>query len=127
MVEPLACVLRGIHETGIEPGDTTIVIGCGPIGLNFIRVLSGRGRERDRAWQEAESGARRGEIRRSSGLYSARLVGPCKNRSRSDRTRARGRFRDRGGWERRKRGNGRFRWSAAAAQSICLAAARGAP
>jgi L-iditol 2-dehydrogenase len=43
MVEPLACVLRGIHETGIQPGDTTVVIGCGPIGLKFIRVLANRG------------------------------------------------------------------------------------
>jgi L-iditol 2-dehydrogenase len=42
MVEPLACVLRGIYETGIQPGDTVAVIGCGPIGLKFIRVLSGR-------------------------------------------------------------------------------------
>jgi L-iditol 2-dehydrogenase len=43
MVEPLACVLRGIEETGIQPGDTTVVVGCGPIGLKFIRILSGRG------------------------------------------------------------------------------------
>ena len=43
MVEPLACVLRGIDETGIAPGDTTVVIGCGPIGLKFIRILSRRG------------------------------------------------------------------------------------
>ena len=43
MVEPLACVLRGIHETGIQPGETTVVIGCGPIGLKFIRILAGRG------------------------------------------------------------------------------------
>lgn len=43
MVEPLACVLRGIEETGIEPGDSVVVVGCGPIGLKFIRVLSGRG------------------------------------------------------------------------------------
>jgi L-iditol 2-dehydrogenase len=43
LVEPLACVLRGIEETGIQPGDTTVVIGCGPIGLKFIRILSGRG------------------------------------------------------------------------------------
>jgi len=42
MVEPLACVLRGIHETKIHPGDTAVVIGCGPIGLKFIRVLSAR-------------------------------------------------------------------------------------
>jgi L-iditol 2-dehydrogenase len=43
MVEPLACVLRGIHETGVQTGDTTVVIGCGPIGLKFIRILTGRG------------------------------------------------------------------------------------
>ncbi len=42
IVEPLACVLRGIHETGIHDGDTVVVIGCGPIGLKFIRILSGR-------------------------------------------------------------------------------------
>lgn len=43
LIEPLACVLRGVEETGIQPGDTTVVIGCGPIGLKFIRVLSARG------------------------------------------------------------------------------------
>jgi L-iditol 2-dehydrogenase len=43
MVEPLACVLRGIEETGIQPGDTTVLIGCGPIGLKFIRMLACRG------------------------------------------------------------------------------------
>jgi L-iditol 2-dehydrogenase len=42
MAEPLACVLRGIHETGIQPGDTAVVIGCGAIGLKFIRILSQR-------------------------------------------------------------------------------------
>ena len=39
MIEPLACVLRGIHETGIQPGDTVVVIGCGPIGLKFTRFF----------------------------------------------------------------------------------------
>ena len=29
-----------IHETGIRAGDTTVVIGCGAIGLKFIRMLS---------------------------------------------------------------------------------------
>jgi L-iditol 2-dehydrogenase len=42
LAEPLACVLRGIHETGIQAGDTVAVIGCGPIGLKFIRILSRR-------------------------------------------------------------------------------------
>ena len=43
LVEPLACILRGIEETGIHAGDTTVVVGCGPIGLKFIRILSVRG------------------------------------------------------------------------------------
>lgn len=43
LLEPLACVLRGIEETGVVPGDTAVVIGCGPIGLKFIRILSSRG------------------------------------------------------------------------------------
>lgn len=42
MVEPLACVLRGVHETALGAGDTAVVIGCGPIGLKFIRILSSR-------------------------------------------------------------------------------------
>lgn len=36
--EPLACVLNGIDETGVRPGDTVTVIGLGPIGLMFVRV-----------------------------------------------------------------------------------------
>ena len=43
MIEPLACVLRGIEETQISPDDTTVILGCGPIGLKFIRILAGRG------------------------------------------------------------------------------------
>jgi L-iditol 2-dehydrogenase len=38
MVEPLACVLRGLHETKLEIGDSVAVIGAGPIGLMFIQV-----------------------------------------------------------------------------------------
>src|SRR5262245_53902868 len=43
LVEPLACVLRGIHEMDVRTGDTAVVIGCGPIGLKFVRMLSRRG------------------------------------------------------------------------------------
>jgi L-iditol 2-dehydrogenase len=42
MVEPLACVLRGAHEIDAHEGDAVVVIGCGPIGLKFIRILSSR-------------------------------------------------------------------------------------
>ncbi|MFI5058004.1 MAG: zinc-binding dehydrogenase [Candidatus Acidiferrales bacterium] len=43
LAEPLACVLRGIHEMDVRSGDTTVVIGCGPIGLKYVRMLSRRG------------------------------------------------------------------------------------
>ena len=43
MVEPLACVLRGLHETGVEIGDTVAVIGGGPIGLMFVQVAKAAG------------------------------------------------------------------------------------
>ncbi len=38
LIEPLACVLRGLEETGVRPGDTLAVIGQGPIGLMFTRL-----------------------------------------------------------------------------------------
>src|SRR5437870_2182420 len=38
LVEPLACVLRGLEETGILPGDNVSIIGLGPIGLMFVRL-----------------------------------------------------------------------------------------
>jgi len=38
MCEPLACVLRGLHETKPDIGDTVVVIGGGPIGMMFIQV-----------------------------------------------------------------------------------------
>jgi L-iditol 2-dehydrogenase len=38
LAEPLACVLRGLEETQIRPGDNVAVIGLGPIGLMFVRL-----------------------------------------------------------------------------------------
>ena len=38
MIEPLACVLRGLEETGVHDGNTVTVIGLGPIGLMFVRM-----------------------------------------------------------------------------------------
>ena len=38
LVEPLACVLRGLHESNLQPGDTIAVMGLGPIGLMFVRL-----------------------------------------------------------------------------------------
>jgi L-iditol 2-dehydrogenase len=38
LVEPLACVLRGLEETGLQAGDNIAVIGLGPIGMMFVRM-----------------------------------------------------------------------------------------
>ncbi len=38
LVEPLACVLRGLEETNILPGDNVAVMGLGPIGSMFVRM-----------------------------------------------------------------------------------------
>src|SRR5450432_1994086 len=38
LTEPLACVVRGLEESGAQAGDTVAVIGAGPIGLMFIHT-----------------------------------------------------------------------------------------
>ena len=38
LVEPLACVLRGLDESRIRSGDTVAVLGLGPIGTMFVRL-----------------------------------------------------------------------------------------
>ena len=43
LIEPLACVLRGLEETGMRPGDDVAVIGLGPIGLMFVRLAKTSG------------------------------------------------------------------------------------
>ncbi len=43
LVEPLACVLRGLEQTGLRADDSVTVIGLGPIGLMFIRLAKLRG------------------------------------------------------------------------------------
>lgn len=43
MVEPVACVLRGLEEADIRPGDTVAVLGLGPIGLLFVALAKWRG------------------------------------------------------------------------------------
>jgi L-iditol 2-dehydrogenase len=38
LIEPLACVLRGLEESNVRAGDTVAVMGLGPIGLIFVRM-----------------------------------------------------------------------------------------
>lgn len=38
LIEPLACVLKGIEDSSVSAGDNVAVIGLGPIGLMFVRI-----------------------------------------------------------------------------------------
>lgn len=38
LAEPLACAVRGLDETHLQPGETLAVLGLGPIGLMFVRL-----------------------------------------------------------------------------------------
>jgi L-iditol 2-dehydrogenase len=38
LTEPLACVVRGLEESGAQAGNTMVVIGAGPIGLMFMHA-----------------------------------------------------------------------------------------
>lgn len=40
LIEPTACCIRGLSRCRIWPGDDFMVIGCGPIGLTHIRLLT---------------------------------------------------------------------------------------
>jgi L-iditol 2-dehydrogenase len=40
LTEPLACVMRGLEESGTKAGQTAIVVGAGPIGLLFIHAAA---------------------------------------------------------------------------------------
>ena len=40
LTEPLACVVRGLEESGVRAGQTAIVLGAGPIGLLFVHAAA---------------------------------------------------------------------------------------
>jgi L-iditol 2-dehydrogenase len=43
LAEPLACVVKGLEDTGVEAGDCVVVVGAGPIGSMFVRLAKLRG------------------------------------------------------------------------------------
>jgi len=43
LVEPLACVIHGLEESGVSKGDTVVVNGAGPIGLMYAGALKLKG------------------------------------------------------------------------------------
>lgn len=41
--EPLACVVNGTQKIRMNPGESALIIGAGPIGLLFVQVLKASG------------------------------------------------------------------------------------
>jgi L-iditol 2-dehydrogenase len=67
LMEPFACVLRGQNALRMQPGETVLVIGAGPIGVMHTKLARARGAGRvivsepspDRANQAKSMGAHR--------------------------------------------------------------------
>jgi L-iditol 2-dehydrogenase len=38
LIEPLACVVKGLEDSAPRPGDSIAIIGLGPIGLMFVKL-----------------------------------------------------------------------------------------
>jgi len=68
LVEPLACVLRGLEETETRPGDNVAVIGLGPIGLMFVRLAKTCGA------RVIALVRRRGQLARAAALGADELI-----------------------------------------------------
>jgi L-iditol 2-dehydrogenase len=69
LVEPLACVIRGLEESGVKPGDTVAVIGLGPIGMMFVRLAKAVYNARVIA-----IGRRRSQLDRATGMGADEVV-----------------------------------------------------
>ncbi|MGQ9560574.1 MAG: zinc-dependent alcohol dehydrogenase family protein [Candidatus Oleimicrobiaceae bacterium] len=42
-MEPLSCILHGLEQVTLAPGDQALLLGAGPIGLMFLQVASTMG------------------------------------------------------------------------------------
>lgn len=43
LVEPLACAILGVEQTGVRSGESVVVLGAGPLGLLLTAVAARRG------------------------------------------------------------------------------------
>jgi len=68
LAEPLACVVKGLEDTGLEAGDTAVVIGVGPIGSMFVRLAKLRGA------QVIAVGRRRSKLEHTLQLGADRVI-----------------------------------------------------
>jgi len=68
LVEPLACVLKAVEETGLREGDNVAVIGLGPLGLMFVRLAKSVGA------RVIALGRRKTQLNRAAALGAEELI-----------------------------------------------------
>jgi L-iditol 2-dehydrogenase len=68
LVEPLACVLKGVEDSGLKEGDNVVVIGLGPIGLMFVRLAKAAGA------RVIALGRRQTQLERAESLGADKLI-----------------------------------------------------
>jgi L-iditol 2-dehydrogenase len=68
LAEPLACVVKGVEDSQMRPGDTVAIIGVGPIGSMFIRLAKLRGA------RVIAVGRRRSKLQKAMRLGADRVV-----------------------------------------------------
>jgi L-iditol 2-dehydrogenase len=72
LVEPLACVLKGVEDSGVRKGDSVAVIGLGPIGLMFVRLAKTAGA------RVIALGRRQTQLNRAASLGADELISTAK-------------------------------------------------
>ena len=68
LTEPMAVGLHAVNKSSIQPADTALVVGCGPIGLAIIAALRHRGVESVAA---ADYSPKRRELATTMGAHQA--------------------------------------------------------
>lgn len=43
LIEPMACCIKGLRETGLQPGDSVAIVGAGPTGLLLLKLAKAFG------------------------------------------------------------------------------------
>jgi threonine dehydrogenase-like Zn-dependent dehydrogenase len=68
LAEPMAVGLHAVHKSGIQPGESALVLGCGPIGIAVVAALRIRGVE---AIVAADFSPKRRELAATMGAQQA--------------------------------------------------------
>jgi threonine dehydrogenase-like Zn-dependent dehydrogenase len=66
LTEPTAVGLHAVNKSGVQPGETALVLGCGPIGIAIVAALRARGVETIVA---ADFSAKRRELAMTMGAH----------------------------------------------------------